>query len=82
MCTVLLGLGAGCPETWGREGTIERAARQDWQEWMARGNCKLSEEEWGAKCENYKPAQGNKTQCLTECRPSSAEQWDKAGEAL
>jgi hypothetical protein len=69
VCTVLLGLGSGCPHAWSREGTIERAARRDWQEWMARGNCKLDGETWIRDCKNYKTEDGEHTRCPQACRP-------------
>jgi len=73
VCTVLWALSSGCPHAWSREGTIERAARRDWQEWMARRNCKLDGETWMRDCKYYKSAYGNNTDCPEECRPQPGE---------
>jgi hypothetical protein len=41
----------GCPETWGREGTIEQALHRDLvRSRQERSACTLSPEEWSERC--------------------------------
>jgi hypothetical protein len=41
----------GCPETWGREGTIEQALHRDLvRSRLERSACTLSPEEWSKRC--------------------------------
>jgi hypothetical protein len=70
--TVLLGLCTACPETWRREGTIDRAMEKDieaeWREHWHSPDCHMSDEDWAEMCDD-RSARGVTSRCPVECRP-------------
>jgi hypothetical protein len=59
-------LTAGCPDTWGIDGTMDQAMARDIEEQMHRRECKLSKDEWGHICKD--PALWITLECPPECR--------------
>jgi hypothetical protein len=66
--TLLLGLCAACPRTWGRGGTMDRAMAKDIRENLQRNKpaCLLTEAEWADRCED--PDDWEFFDCPKECR--------------
>ena len=42
----------GCPETWGREGTMDKAMEKDIRQRLGSRQCPLSPDEWESLCKN------------------------------
>ena len=65
---LLLSLCTGCPRTWGRGGTMDRAMERDLQENLRQSKqpCTLSEAERAERCED--PEDWDYFDCPRECR--------------
>jgi hypothetical protein len=47
---LLLALGTGCPHTWGRGGTIDRALEKDIQKRLREHRCHIGPDQWIELC--------------------------------
>lgn len=64
---LLLLVCAGCPETWGIEGTMDRAMSKDIQQMGRRDKCPLSIDEQKRHCVG--PEERVQRECPPECQP-------------
>ena len=62
----LLALGTGCPHTWGRGGTIDRAMEKDIQERLRQQRCHIGLEKWLELCSE--PEDWELLNCPPACR--------------